>query len=408
MVVTPRHVPESATHGRGPDRRGRRRPGARSPSAGLTLALVQAESGPPAVVGRAAASGVLAGIAFVVVERRKQNAMLPPSIFSSRQFTAANLLTFVVYAALGGVFFLLVVCLQVVLGYSPLAAGAASLPVTVIMLALSARAGALAQRIGPRLPLTVGPLLIAAGMLLMLRIDGSSSYVGSILPAVIVFGLGLASTVAPVTATVLAAVDDEHAGLASGVNNAVARTAQLVAVAVLPLAIGLSDDKLADPPAFTDAFHLAMVLAAGLTVIGSADRVDGDPQRRAGAGPRRRLGAARGPAPLHVRRGWSAGSADVAQRVPLTVDTFPRRSRVAGPSRTFRLASTGGSCAGARGGRRLGRGVVSWDVCGRSPWPMTATNGSSRSANCSTGNSIATSFAASGRSPTASACRSSR
>ncbi len=237
--------------------------------AGMTLALVQAESGPPVVVVVAAACGVLAGAAFVVVEHRKPNAMLPPSIFASRQFTAANLLTFVVYAALGGVFFLLVVFLQVVLGYSPLAAGAASLPITVIMLALSARAGALAQRIGPRLPLTVGPLLIAAGMLLMLRIDESSSYVGSILPAVIVFGLGLASTVAPVTATVLAAVDDEHAGLASGVNNAVARTAQLVAVAVLPLAIGLSDDKLADPPTFTDAFHLAMVLAAGMTVIGA-------------------------------------------------------------------------------------------------------------------------------------------
>jgi len=237
--------------------------------AGLTLALVQADSGPPGIVVVAAAVGLLAAVTFVVVERRRPNAMLPPSIFSSQQFTAANVLTFVVYAALGAVFFLLVVFLQIVLGYSPLAAGAASLPITVIMLALSSRAGALAQRIGPRLPLTVGPLLIAGGMLFMLRIDGGSSYVGGVLPAVVVFGLGLAATVAPVTATVLAAVQDEHAGLASGVNNAVARTAQLIAVAALPLAIGLRDATYTDPPAFTDAFHLGMVLAAGLALVGA-------------------------------------------------------------------------------------------------------------------------------------------
>jgi len=237
--------------------------------AGVTLALVQAESGPASIVVAAALTGVVSGVAFVVVERRRPNPMLAPSIFSSRQFSAANALTFVVYAALGGMFFLLVVFLQVVLGYSPLAAGAASLPITVIMLALSARAGALAQRIGPRLPLTGGPLLIAAGMLLMLRVDGSSSYVSGVLPAVVVFGLGLASTVAPVTATVLAAVSDEHAGMASGVNNAVARTAQLVAIAVLPLAIGLSDETYQDPPAFTDAFHLAVVLTSGLALVGA-------------------------------------------------------------------------------------------------------------------------------------------
>jgi EmrB/QacA subfamily drug resistance transporter len=237
--------------------------------AGVTLALVQADDGPLSLVAAAGLIGIVAAVAFISVERSRPNAMLPPSIFASRQFTAANLLTLVVYAALGGVFFLLVVFLQVVLGYSPLAAGAASLPITVIMLALSARAGALAQRIGPRLPLTVGPLLIAGGMLLMLRIDQASSYVGGVLPAVIVFGLGLAATVAPVTATVLAAVEDEHAGLASGVNNAVARTAQLIAVAVLPLAVGLTDETFADPPAFTDAFHLAMALTAGLSVIGA-------------------------------------------------------------------------------------------------------------------------------------------
>ena len=127
-------------------------------------------------------------VAFLIVERRSANPMMPLGIFSSRQFSAANLVTFVVYAALGGVFFLLVAFLQISLGYSPIAAGAASLPVTALMLLLSARSGALAQRIGARIPLTVGPLVIAAGLLLMTRIDPGDSYVSSVLPAVIVFG----------------------------------------------------------------------------------------------------------------------------------------------------------------------------------------------------------------------------
>ncbi len=129
--------------------------------------------------------------------------MLPLEIFSSRQFSAANGVTFVVYAALGGFFFLFVAFLQIALGYTPIEAGAASLPVTGLMLALSARSGALSQRIGPRTPLTVGPLVIAAGLLLLARIEPGDSYVSSVLPAVIVFGLGLTLVVAPVTATVL-------------------------------------------------------------------------------------------------------------------------------------------------------------------------------------------------------------
>ncbi len=238
--------------------------------AGLTFALVQAQAGPLAAVMIAAVVGVVAAVAFVLVERRRRNPMLPLGIFSSRQFTAANAITFVVYGALGGVFFLLVVFLQTALGYSPLQSGAASLPITAVMLALSSRAGALAQRIGPRRPLTVGPILIAAGMLLMLRIEPGSSYLVDVLPAVLVFGLGLAGTVAPVTATVLASAEERHAGVASGVNNAVARTAQLVAIAVLPLAVGLSGDDYTDPQAFTDAFHLAMVLTAVLAACGGA------------------------------------------------------------------------------------------------------------------------------------------
>src|SRR6185312_5349951 len=143
--------------------------------------------------------GVLALVAFLLVERRRENPMLPLSLFRNRQFSAANLVTVVVYAALGGVFFLLVAFLQIAMGWSPVAAGAASLPVTALMLTLSARAGALAQRVGPRLPLTVGPLGIACGLLLMTRISPGDSYVGSVLPAVVVFGLGLTLVVAPVT-----------------------------------------------------------------------------------------------------------------------------------------------------------------------------------------------------------------
>ena len=212
--------------------------------------------------------GVVALVAFLVGERRSANPMMPLEIFSSRQFSAANLVTFVVYAALGGVFFLLVAFLQISLGYSPIAAGAASLPVTVLMLLFSARSGALAQRIGARIPLTVGPLVIAAGLLLMTRIDPGDSYVSSVLPAVIVFGLGLTLVVAPVTATVLAAADARHSGIASGINNAVSRVAGLLAVAVLPLIAGLTGDSFYDPAAMTDGFRVAMVACAALAALG--------------------------------------------------------------------------------------------------------------------------------------------
>jgi EmrB/QacA subfamily drug resistance transporter len=240
--------------------------------AGLTFGLIQAPEdglGSPAVFG-AITVGLASAIGFVRAERRSPTPMLPLSIFDSRQFTSANLVTFVVYAALGGVFFLLVVFLQVALGYAPIAAGAASLPLTALMLVLSPRAGALAQRIGPRLPLTLGPILIAVGMLLMTRIDPGDSYLGAVLPAVVVFGLGLSLVVAPVTATVLAAADERHAGVASGVNNAVARTAGLVAVAALPLIAGLSGSDYSSPAAITDGFHVAMLACAILAFSGGA------------------------------------------------------------------------------------------------------------------------------------------
>jgi len=238
---------------------------------GVTFALIGASEGSyaPAAVLVAGLGGAVAIAVFVAVERRVADPMLPLEIFASRQFTAANLVTFAVYAALGSVFFFLVVYLQTSLGYSPLAAGAASLPVTALMLLFSSRAGALAQRAGPRLPLTAGPLILAAGMLLMLRIDPGDGYVATVLPAVVVFGLGLAGTVAPVTATALAAADEHHSGLASGVNNAVSRVAQLLAVAVLPLVAGLSGEEFTDPRALAAGFEVAMAVAAALAVAGA-------------------------------------------------------------------------------------------------------------------------------------------
>lgn len=235
----------------------------------LTFGLVAAgEQGASAAVLASCVTGLLGLAGFVGVERRSRAPMLPPGIFASRQFTAANLVTFAVYAALGGVFFLLVVHLQVVGGFSPLAAGTSLLPVTAAMLVLSPRAGALAERIGPRLPMTLGPLLCAVGVLLLRRIGPGASYVADVLPAVAVFGIGLGTTVAPLTTAVLAAADDRHAGVASGVNNAVARTAGLLAVAVLPLAAGLSGADYLDAVAFSGGFRAAMLISAVLLAAG--------------------------------------------------------------------------------------------------------------------------------------------
>jgi EmrB/QacA subfamily drug resistance transporter len=238
---------------------------------GITYALIDAgDGGLTSGVLLTGLAGIAALVAFVVVERMSDHPMLPVDIFTSRQFTAANLVTFAVYAALGGLFFLLVLDLQVVGGFSPLAAGTSLLPVTACMLLLSARAGAMAQRTGPRLLMTAGPLVSAVGALLMLRIDRDASYVVDVLPAVVVFGLGLSATVAPLTATVLGAASSRHAGIASGVNNAVARAAGLLAVAVLPLVAGLSGADYRDPVAFANGFRIALFLCAGLLAAGGA------------------------------------------------------------------------------------------------------------------------------------------
>jgi EmrB/QacA subfamily drug resistance transporter len=208
-------------------------------------------------------------VAFVAIERRSPDPMVPPAVFASARFRAANLVTAAVYAALGGVFFLLVVQLQTVLGYSAIQAGAATFPITLLMLALSARSGALAARIGPRLQMTAGPAVVAVGTLLMTRIDAGASYVGDVLPAVVVMGLGLATTVAPLTSTALSALDDRYAGVASGVNTTVARAAQLMSVAAIPLAAGLTGAAYLDPELFAEGFRTAMVILAGLALAGA-------------------------------------------------------------------------------------------------------------------------------------------
>jgi len=237
---------------------------------GVTYALIElpAHGARATDVVAAGALGIGATLAFFVVERLRAEPMLELALFGNRQFSAANVETFVVYAALGGAFFLLPIHLQQVLGYSPLAAGAALLPPTVVLLLLSASMGRLAQRIGPRLPLTLGPLVAAGGLLLLLFTAPGRSYFSTVLPALVVFGLGLALTVAPITATVLAAAPTSKAGLASAINNCVARTGSLLAVATLPAASGLGPDSYLDPDAFAAGFRRSMIIAAALSAAG--------------------------------------------------------------------------------------------------------------------------------------------
>ncbi|MFF3750396.1 MFS transporter [Streptomyces sp. NPDC002018] len=260
--VALRHVPESrdpAAHGR-------------FDVLGALLGAVALALITYALIGKTiwtGVAGVLVAVAFVLVERRRPDPMLPPSIFGSRQFTAVNLVTLCVYAAFGGFFFLAALQLQVVVGYSALGAGAALLPTTILMLLLSARSGALGEKTGPRLPLTVGPLLCAGGMLLMLRVGQGSSYLADALPALLVLGLGMVTLVAPLTATVLGSVDTARAGLASGINNAAARAAGLLAVAALPLLAGMGPEAYRSATQFGETFRRAMPMCAGILVLGA-------------------------------------------------------------------------------------------------------------------------------------------
>ncbi len=267
VLITLRHVPESrdAESAPGLDITGTVLAviGLGALTYGLT-GLGAGATGPLSLV--AVAVGVLALAAFVVVERRSPHPLVPPALFRNPTFSAANAATVLIYGAMGAVFLLLVLQLQTVAGFAPIAAGAALLPVTAVMLLFSARAGALAGRIGPRLPMTVGPLVSAVGLLLLLRVDATTSWLADLLPAMLVFGAGLALTVAPLTATVLDSAPDRYAGSASGVNNAVARAAGLLAVAVVPGLAGIGGGDYTDPTAFDVGFRMAMLIGAGLLV----------------------------------------------------------------------------------------------------------------------------------------------
>jgi EmrB/QacA subfamily drug resistance transporter len=271
IAVALRHVPES----RNPDAARRLDvAGVLTGAAGLAgltygfTAWPALGPGSPTVLV-ALAVGLAGMVGFVLTERRSPHPMLPLQVFASRAFTAANLVTFAVYAALGGVFFLVVLNLQVVARFSPLAAGTALLPVTALMLLLSAYSGALGQRIGPRIPMALGPTVCAGALLLLARVGPQASYPRAVLPGVLLLGLGLSITVAPLTATALGSADERHAGIASGVNNAVARAAGLLAVAVLPLAAGLGSGSLTDPAALAPMYHRAMLLCVGLLLAGA-------------------------------------------------------------------------------------------------------------------------------------------
>ncbi len=264
VAVTRRHVPES----RDPD----------SPAGydvtgsalavlglgGLTFALI--EHGSTYAVP-AAGVGAAALVLFLVVQAHSAHPVLPLHLFRARVFSVANAMTLLVYGALGAMTFFLVLQLQVSAGYSPLEAGTATLPITLVLLLLSSRAGALATRTGPRPLMAAGPMLCAAGAWL-LRGAGRGDYWTDVLPGLLLFSLGLAALVAPLTTSVLAAAPDRFAGVASGINNAVARTGSLLAVAALPAVVGVTGTDYQRPPVFTAGYQQALTICAVLLVAG--------------------------------------------------------------------------------------------------------------------------------------------
>ena len=210
--------------------------------AGVTFGLIEQPlrgfGSPVVLLTLALGAALFAG--FIVWEARTPHPMLPLGLFKRRNFAAGNVETFAMYGGLGVLFFLLVLFLQQIAGYSALAAGSASLPVTLVMFLLSMRFGMLADRYGPRLFMGVGPLIAAVGLAWFLRLDADVDYLVDLLPGLVLFALGLAMTVAPLTATVLADADERNAGIASGVNNAIARVASLVAIAAVGALVAAS------------------------------------------------------------------------------------------------------------------------------------------------------------------------
>lgn len=233
---------------------------------GLTSGMASGWTSPRVLGSLAAGVGGL--VAFILLERGRRGALIPLEMFRSRQFSATNAVTFVVYAALAGALFLLPIQLQQTAGYSPLAAGASLVPLTIVMLLLSARAGRLAQRIGPRLPMSVGPIVAGFGLCLLGVIDRTSPYASTVLPGVLVFALGLSLTVAPLTSTVLQAGGEAHAGASAAINNTVARVAGLMAVAIIPALAGISTSTAVGATSFDDGFTRGMLIAGGVCMAG--------------------------------------------------------------------------------------------------------------------------------------------
>lgn len=259
-AIALRHVPETRDEEAGP----LDITGAALVSAGIALvafALIERS-------GVAGLAGLAALIAFLAVERRRPHPMLPLSLFGSGQFSGANLTTVAVYGAMSAAMFLIVLRLQVTLGYAALEAGASLLPFTVIMVSLSARVGALAQRIGARIPMTVGPLLSAAGLSLFARVGPGDRYIATVLPAVTLFGLGMTVTVSPLTAAVLGAVDRRRAGVASAVNNVAARLAGLLGIALIPAVAGI-DTGAGVARSLDTGYPLALRISAAVCAAGA-------------------------------------------------------------------------------------------------------------------------------------------
>ncbi len=223
-----------------------------------------------ALVDRVWWAGLLGAVllaAFVRWEMRHPDPMMPTSLFRSVEFSVINFATLVIYGALGGLTFFLILQLQEVTGFSALQAGAATIPMTVIMLIGSSRAGALGKRIGARLPIGIGASVAAVGFVLLIRVGADSHYWQDIFGPIILVGLGLTLLVAPLTATVLAAAPNHLAGVASGINNAVARSGSLLAVAALPLVAGLSGDEYGNPHALDHAYRIAILICAALLIL---------------------------------------------------------------------------------------------------------------------------------------------
>jgi EmrB/QacA subfamily drug resistance transporter len=240
--------------------------------AGIVFALIEQPRfgwGSPLIIV-ALLAGLVALACFVGYEKRASHPMLRLDLFERRNFSVANLQTLTIYAGLSVLFFFLFIFLQQVAGYSALRAGITTIPSTLVMFTLSRRFGALADRYGPRLFLSAGPLTAAAGILLFLRAGIETSYVYDLLPGLIVFSLGLAMTVAPLTATVLADADESDAGIASGINNAIARVAGLIGISAIGAVVAgqLPEGTFGPTQASVDAFRVALLICAALVASG--------------------------------------------------------------------------------------------------------------------------------------------